>query len=182
MKYKEGDIVTIQKKLHGHTFNIGEQVTITRVDSNDGYHAQNKEGEHWWVGNAEIIKSNKKTNKMTTNTLYHYGGYALHRRAGTVSFGCGEVKISKARLRALATSLEDKHFVENVKIIKDIQSSVAAMKITTEQLKQFAKLAQNPAFTKGIKALSAVAKATKGRRNEAALLKISPSIFRRIAG
>ena len=53
MKYKKGDIVRIATRINGHTFFIGQLVTIVRIVSN-GYIAKPTEVSSYYIEEKEI--------------------------------------------------------------------------------------------------------------------------------
>lgn len=52
VKFKVGDKVKIKKNLHGHGFEIGEKVIITKVNTGD-YRADNAD-DYWYVEDEEL--------------------------------------------------------------------------------------------------------------------------------
>ena len=52
---KVGDVVEIIDCIHDHGFNIGEKVTIIKVDEGcDCWLAEDKYGTYWWIVEKEF--------------------------------------------------------------------------------------------------------------------------------
>lgn len=70
--------------------------------------------------------------KTAVEKLGSYDGYAIHRKGGNVSFGCGDVIVSRADLLTVATAQEHSGFREAVIALKRLIDASARHKSPEE--------------------------------------------------